>query len=159
MRNPTSEQVQKVIDNLVSVLPLTFNKKGAVRKGHLDMAEGDVKNMCGDEEIHTCGTTHCHGGWYAVAACDTTRNYVDYMHGADKMARDLGFRNSGDLERWADTTRDIWGNESGYDMFDAYGEMAFYDKTCRPKGAKKLSDIIDHWRGVKKRLEELENNK
>lgn len=158
MRNPTSQQVQKVIDNLTSVLPLTFDKNGKQRDKHLSMAVGSVRTT--DEHlgvIHECGTTHCHGGWYAVAVCDRTRQSIGYMDGTMKMAEHLGFKDDMQLEYWAYENPEIWGNDWGVSMFEAEGEKAFYNESCRPQGATNLNDIIDHWKEVKQRLVELEN--
>lgn len=75
MHTPTKAQWQVVIDNLKKVLPL------AVRERHLNMMEPDAKS-----ENHECGTIHCFGGWYAVAACDHSEVYLGYDDGANEMA-------------------------------------------------------------------------
>lgn len=144
MQHPKSENVLKVIGKLKNVLPM------ATRERHLDMQEGAVNNGS-----HPCGTTHCHGGWFAVAmGLHLISDYVDYNNGANKMAECLGFPNMIQLENWAESNEHLWGNEDGTRMF--CNEDAFISPT-RPDGAENLQHIIDHWTEVYERLVALEN--
>lgn len=129
-------QVQKVIDTFEKVLKEYPQAK-------LDMEQGCVNNP-----FHICGTVHCHGGFYAIGACDL-ENHPIYIHGADQMAKDLGLEDNQELERWANDHPKEWGNEKGRYMF--INETSFKSST-RPNGAKSLKDIIQHWREVKERL-------
>jgi len=132
------QQVQIVIDNFKKVLPM------AIEENHLDM-----QNPFVNSGNHTCGTTHCHGGWYAIAVFNTKLKKVNYHDGAAMIAEHLGFANEGFLEEWAYNHPVTWGNLNGNEMFtDA---IAFESRT-RPKGAQNLQDIIDHWEEVKNRL-------
>lgn len=136
-----SENILKVINNFKKVLPM------ATVKNHLDMMECEVNNG------HTCGTIHCHGGWYAIAACDLSYE-MNYMSGSNNMARTLGFGRDTDLERWAQQNTSLWGNNEGACMF--CDEEAFYHKTKRPEGAKTLQHIVDHWQEVYERVKAIE---
>ncbi len=84
MNNPTREQVQVVIDNPMSVLPMAQYEK------NLDMLEGDI-----------CGTTLCHGGWYAISIWRDNIKGRHFADGARRMAWDLGFDDRESLETWA----------------------------------------------------------
>ncbi len=142
MKNPTKEQVQLIIDTFESVKELS-NKECRV-----NMMEG-----CLDT---SCGSPMCHGGWYAVARLDlyskkTTR---DFVSGANKMAKDLGFKNEGELVQWARNNPMIWGNTEGALMFTF--DTAFkaeedwkYSYLFR---VTNLSQIIDHWKRVQTKL-------
>lgn len=135
MHTPTKKQWQTVIDNFVRVLPL------ARREDHLDMMEAVVCN-----NNHKCGTVHCVGGWYAVAALfPTGAEYIGFHDGCNKMAEDLGFNYENDLELWAHHNPEVWGNEDGGSMFydaDAYD------------GAKNLHEVIAFLEKVKDRSPE-----
>lgn len=150
MKNPTSQQVQTVIDHFERVLPQ------ATLDNHLDMKEVKVKDGCYD-----CGTVHCHAGWYAVAK----KAYFDkfdyhsfnYLDGIALMVDDLGFQNKYELCKWLRTRVGVttWGNENSIDIF--YKKEAFYHPKKRPEGAQNLQHIIDHWKEVKERLVQLES--
>lgn len=137
-----SKNILKVIDNFKKVLPM------AKMEGHLNMAAPEV-NCRG----HICGTVHCHGGWYAVAACSLKRK-ITFDTGANKMARDLGFFNAEKLEDWMCDHPEIWGNSHAHSIFS--WETAFYHEEKRPIGAENLQHIIDHWQEVYERLRALE---
>lgn len=122
---------------------------------HLDMRESAVNYN------HTCGTIHCHGGWYAVAVCDVRgRRNVSFIDGAAEMARELGFYHPDNhaalsmLSMWAYQNPKIWGNERGGDMFGS--KLAFTHPVKRRCGAENLQHIIDHWEEVYERVKELE---
>lgn len=139
-----SKQVLTVIKNLQRVIP--------AGKG-LDM------NKC---DVHLCGTTHCHGGWYAVATMPFFRllfpfgiwllniKEIDFLDGAERMSKDLGFEEERELSNWAKENPLIWGNEDGDRMFGH--KKAFYHPTKRPDGAESIADIVDHWYDVYDRL-------
>jgi len=167
MQHPSSDQVQKVISKLESVLPLARHPL------HLDMSQG-VVNRHG----YSCGSIHCHGGWYAIATLGLRkRNFlleyifpqpkVDYRDGAAFMAADLGFihtithrpteneRTNGynQITHWARIHSTIWGNEQGAYMF-SHGDA--FRTINRPNGALCLQGIIDHWKEVRSRLVAME---
>jgi hypothetical protein len=135
MHNPTKKQWQKVIDNLNKVLPLAF------QENHLNMRNADVN--CRQQ----CGTIHCVGGWYAVATL-YGRKRLTYSDGANEMASDLGFSGGfgiSDLENWAESNPDIWGNRYGYNLF--CNENA-YDN------AETLYEVVTFLEGVRDRSPE-----
>jgi len=147
-KNPTSENVSKVIANFEKVLPK------ATRQDHLKMLTPHVNCMG-----HECGTIHCHGGWYAVATCDSSKP-LDFRSGIIKMSEDLGFDIDGDfftrtefIEDWAKYNPEIWGNNNGTYMFS--NRLAF-ESEDRPGGAYSLNDIISHWKEVRDRLITIE---
>jgi hypothetical protein len=135
----TKAQVQTVIDNFRKVLPLT------VQENHLAMHQGAVNT-----DGYKCGTIHCHGGWYAIAACDTLKPII-FVHGANKLAYHLGFIDNMQLRLWAKENPQIWGNSNGAYMF--VDKVAFMSES-RPGGAQNLQHIIDHWVEVQSRLTE-----
>lgn len=155
MSNPTSTQVQKVIDTFKLVLPMI--KKDA----QLHMQESHV-NTAG----HTCGTTHCHGGWYAIGYLGLKKQgflqgilfpqqQVNFQDGTRFMCEDLGIGTDyyHNVSIWANANPIIWGNSTGAQMFSS--PYAFYSKD-RPYGAKSVQHIIDHWTEVRDRLITLE---
>ena len=112
-----------------------------------------------------CATVACHAGWYAYAAArapaweplpdgrGTERllrpgtaepDWAGWSDGAYRMARDLGFRNSGALVVFAGGHPRWWGNDDGGLMFapDPHGSLAPGD------GPLTLGQIAEHWRGV-----------
>lgn len=126
-----------------------FLPYAANEKCNLDFGEGNVV-------ANECGTVACHGGYAALAlglgAGVHTSNY-DKLHfhkGAHALAEYLGFESVDDIEDWADYNPDIWGTESGRDMFDAYGWYAF-----DMDSDMKLKDIVSHYLSVAKRLMEI----
>jgi hypothetical protein len=143
-KHPKSENILKVIKAFQKVLPLTKKEKR-----HLDMGEPNVN--IGTE----CGTIHCHGGWFAVAVCDLKKG-VDYIDGANEMARMLGFAFYLDLESWARDEEKIWGNDAGALMFS---DSSAFQSEKRPEGAKSLQDIVDHWKEVYERVVKFEKAK
>lgn len=132
MYTPTKAQWQTVIDNFKKVLPMT------ILKHHLSMSETAVNDS------HTCGTVHCVGGWYAVAALDLAQP-LSYRDGAKKMSRDLGFEDDNKLEDWAGDNAYIWGNIHGLSMFS--GREA-YDH------ANTLGEVVAYLEGVRDRSPE-----
>lgn len=161
MKHPTSQQVASIVAKFESILYMTKErmvKKRFLRsaiitygencRSHLDMGVGAVNNG------HECGTIHCHGGWYAIAAGLHKKKIVGFNDGANKMAEDLGFgKDLFNLTDWAHSNPDLWGNVCGIHMFG--NAIAFYSEG-RPDGALSLQDIIDHWREVGVRLLRME---
>lgn len=157
LKTPTSQQVQTVIDNFKKVLPIA--------NGHswmLDMGEGRVWTKVECDEKNICGTPMCHAGWYATAEMDRIKKqyandpnwYPTYDEGAEAMAKDLGFEDEYELQKWANDNEIIWGNDTGYEMFNS--KFAFAT-TKRHRGAESLQDIVDHWEEVRDRIIALEN--
>lgn len=145
MHTPTKAQWQVVIDNLKKVLPL------AARERHLNMMEPDAKS-----NSHECGTIHCFGGWYAVAACDHNEEYLGYDDGANEMAKHLGLKEEGrdgefSIEDFASNNKYIWGNSRGHLLF--ISREAFISPS-RPDGALTLQHIVDHLEEVRDRSPE-----
>ncbi len=141
IKHPTKAQVKAVVDNFVSILPLTVDNAH-----HLNMMSMSI-----------CGSTHCHGGWYWVAKNgDHAPNGIGinmgYEAGTESLAIDLGFDDDSDLQAWAAYYPGIWGNEHGSKMF--VNEIAFTCDLERPYGAQNLQDIINHWTDVMNRLPE-----
>lgn len=136
---PTKAQFQTVIDGLKSILPL------AATEENFDMFSGTT--ICNGQ---VCGTVHCIGGWYAISKIKTNPNLdialrgnVSFTHGADLMAKDLGFANHHEYEDWADANELLWGNAYGCMMF--CGESAYND-------AETLAQAIAHLESVRDRL-------
>lgn len=138
---PKSENILKVINNFKKVLPL------AKRDEQLNMSVSQVSSV-------GCGTIHCHGGWYAVAACDTSE-FIVFDNGACKMTEDLGFDDPDmySLTTWANQNPEIWGNNKGAGIFCRANA---FEGVNRPAGAKNLQDIIDHWTEVYERVKAIE---
>lgn len=102
-----------------------------------------------DRELaFSCGTSACHGGWYAIYSDEYE---VDgYTTGKKLMSEDLGFDNELDLKYWAHGNPNLWGNAGGYNMFsDRIGKR-------HPFGDFTLEDISNHWMGVAERLWEIQ---
>lgn len=152
-RTPSSAQIRTVIDNFKKVLPL------APSILQLNMKETRV-----NEDGHACGTTHRHGGWYAVATVDNVKKIpAHYLMGTEQMAKDLGFSGlptdymnpfkffnvTHQLLRWAGNSPILWGNENGSDMFSS---ASAFTSGRRLHGAKTLADIVDHWEEVYQRV-------
>lgn len=141
--NPTSAQVLTVINKLTSILP-----KNIFQRRTLNMENGN----------NLCGTSMCHGGWYFVASIPRMskkdKRHYSYKDGIDIMMKDLGFHNISKFYDWAGNFR-IWGNYDGENMFGGSG-VAFKHPIKRPKGAKTIQHIIDHWREVYERIKEIE---
>lgn len=140
MRKPTKNQWQVVIDNLRKVLPM------AERDGGLDMFEGRVNEL-----DHQCGTIHCVGGWYAVAALNTSLP-LTYLDGTNAIALALGFEDDDDLEKFLLDNPDYWGNMAGKFIFCA--ASAYYQPDKRPYGATNLLHVIEHFEEVRDRSPE-----
>lgn len=136
-----SQDIERVLANLLKVLPQ------AKRREQLDMSNAYV-----NEYGYECGTTHCHGGWYAVAVCRRSKR-LDYTNGGDRMAAHLGFANMEQLEYWAAENPEIWGNKNGSMMFSGRGA---FKSPKRKRGAQSLKDIYNHWTEVMERVRAIE---
>ena len=121
-----------------------------------------------------CGTIACHGGHYEYA-CQVEANTVEWAEygtersvlmnrehdpeqphagfeqGASKLARDLGFLDSSELECWAAVNPSIWGNFHGGRMFTS--KLAFRTEEVWIDSGMGLQTIIDWWLAVAERLE------
>lgn len=148
MQQVKSIDVKKIIDLFKKVLPM------AIIENHLNMSQAYV-NYGSDSMPCECGTIHCHGGWFAIAASLHLNNYVSYLDGAEEMASILGLKNYSGLVYWARANPSIWGNDDGFGMFCC--QYAFYNPEKRRNGAENLQHIVDHWQEVHDRLVILEN--
>ena len=143
LKQPTAKQIETILVTFEKVLPK------AQKKRQFDIFECKV-NQYG----HVCGTVHCVGGWYAVAACDLSK-HVDYIHGASQMANDLGFISLYYFRDFFRQQPNLWGNDNGYYMFS--NQKAYTPGNKRK--ASSLRDVYDHWVEVWMRfliLEEFE---
>lgn len=147
--NPTKQQVQTVIDNLMKVWPQAEKLDNSSRS--LDMSDSEV--------YPECGSPMCVGGWYAVASIKLKKNeyhdvidehglFIDYIQGADQMAKDLGFENHGYLVDWAEENQEIWGTQYGSHMFSGSKAYNYFQDVP----SYSLMRIIKHWEGVRDRL-------
>lgn len=135
--HPTKKRMTQVIENFYRILPLTFE----AGSGHLDYSEAEI-----NYKDNLCGTFNCIGGWYAIAkGLHESGQNVDFRHGAENLAIDLGFSLRLSLTSWADYNRHIWGNRYGTDMF--ISDRAW-------NGAKTITDVIHHLEAVRERLPE-----
>ena len=71
----------------------------------------------------------------------------DWECGVRMIAIDLGMRNRANLVGWADAHPQLWGNNSGWEMF--YDERAYE----RSGPTLTLEDIARHWDQVAKHIE------
>ena len=144
----TPEKIDIVIKNFERVLPY------AESPDSLDMGEHRVSLRSHEKTdvpiIHKCGTVHCHAGWYLLAKIwDLKSDFIGsgekhlYEDGAYLMAKDLGLKKIRKLEGWAAKHPEIWGNDMGDFMFSSEESLGYPDT---------LADIVDHWRGVRRRL-------
>jgi len=102
-----------------------------------------------NREKNFCGTSACHGGWYA--AYSDLEDVTDYTQGKELMATDLGFEGGSQLKFWAEHNPELWGNLEGWDMFqhkNAFGKPSKINLT--------LTDISKHWMKVAGRLYKLQ---
>jgi hypothetical protein len=130
LKTPTYEQFTTVIETLNKVLPM------AERDDQLDMTEGLLR-----------GTVLSFEGWYYRAKKgDLQKHRYNFIDGARLVAVDLGFKDFVELEDWADNSPELWLNYNGGNIFS--DAIAFASKS-RPKGAKNLKDIRDHFIDVR----------
>ena len=164
-KHPTPNNIRMVANKLERMIPET-------RQGNINMRECDIY-----KEPDACGTIACLGGFYALEhalenkdnydfiPCSANEKSVSYLHkkpircssdpiewedGAERMAHDLGFGCREELQIWASTHPDLWGNECGDHMFmsgSAFGEK---------DSLIKLLDIVLWWRRVADRIEKVE---
>lgn len=156
-----SKNVLKVIRNFEKAMEL-------YPQGMLNMASTRVNVE------HTCGTVHCHAGWYAIGASVAVREnraLMIYTGGAIMMAEDLEILNRDlpvynnyrsdfmpplgytSVPMWAEKNPELWGNVQGTHMF---GYRSAFWSEKRPLGALSLQDIIDHWKEVYERIKAQE---
>jgi len=123
----------------------------------VDMNAGEVRRSM----AFSCGTTACHGGWYAIYSDEhlsEEEGIASYRQGGELMAKDLGFKNQWNLATWGLHNEAIWGSSrekygwgGNANMFhNAYnfGKPGNQDLT--------LKDISDHWLKVAGRLHTLQ---
>jgi len=105
-------------------------------------------------EDNFCGTPACHGGWYAVYACEFPINNFEgfgFSTGMRRMNNKLGSETGFELETWASKNPELWGNKRGAGVFSS--ESAFgknYSESLT------LKDISDHWMKVAERLHKIQ---
>ena len=132
-----SEDMYAVVERFRSVQDLP----GVVDMEELELGSG-------------CRTVACMAGWYHVAKCQEQklrpRNWA-FLAGIKALRLDLGFNCESDLAHWAKNNPRIWGNASGYKMFNnkvAYGIF---------EGEITVRHIADHLEKVAHRLKEQED--
>ena len=148
MKNPTKEQMQVVIDNLKLI------EEEANKESRFDIDKPMIKEP--GETV--CGTVMCVGGWYAMAtlfkdgfSSVDVDAYISFKTGTHEIAKALGFSCTDDLEHWADTSPELWGNDLGSWMF--YELMAYNGMDEDSMGVHNpITIIIDHFKGVQSRL-------
>lgn len=92
-----------------------------------------------------CGSPGCAAGWCAVALhayCPCSR-YTSYFDGYDAVDKYFGFS----LNDWADSNRELWGNDSGYYVWSANAAWN-QDSAVFPPQV-----LVDHLRAVARRIE------
>ena len=78
---------------------------------------------------------------------DTNGTELNYLHGADMLANDMGFDNKNHMAAWADENPNIWGNEWGGYLFAA--NVAY---NIDREEFMTLGKIVNHLKGVSQRL-------
>ena len=181
MIHPEPQAVRDVADRLES---MAKQLKKTKFPPILDMECGRVLQAKDyGVEGNQCGTVACHAGHYLLATkdrepnvdflCDVfgehvlydsnTEGEVFYIIGSFRMARDLGFGRVRDLVNWARENPDVWGNDYGGTMFNSDGYEAFglpHVGSCLDESDAKVMEagldvIIQHWRDVADRIEDL----
>lgn len=143
MKHPKSSNVRFVAQQFVDAINRYPNLV-------LNMEDGGVNDN------HLCGTSHCHGGTYALMRCDLDKT-LTYADGATSMAKDLGFEDVDEFGNWLKENPDnVWGNEYGPYLFGSM-PISFLSES-RPFGAMSICDIAKHWIEVADRLEILEQH-
>jgi hypothetical protein len=130
-----------------------------VIKNNLAETAVDMDEPCDkrEEEVNLCDTPACHGGWAAIMYSSISPTKLErkdefYVKGADILADKLGFVDHIELEDWARVNLELWGNDFGGLLFCS--ELAF-DKNVPGDDfivPLHLTDIIQHYRDVAKRL-------
>lgn len=149
MQHPRSSAVLQLIRDFERVLPQ------AGEEANLDMS---LYMHMGSNVA--CGTIACHAGWYELATRYKRRLLVR-GNPMLYMSEDLNLSQVGEefefcipILYWAYKNPKVWGNEDGRLMYAQ--PKAFSHPERRPDGAKKLQDIVDHWKEVYERLCKLE---
>ena len=118
------------------------------KNAEIDMGRG-ISNAAIKDGRH-CGMPACVGGFLGIlygtprngthSSYDgtITKKCRDYKDGANAFARDLWFKDMGELRQWARENPSIWGNMYGANMFlDGFayneGEKIYSDETITPK--------------------------
>lgn len=134
MKHPTSKQV--------AVVAGVFRELAKNPNHIVDMRDGNIR--CIDthygDGIPPCGTVGCHAGEFAVGygisvgykfqgkrLYNKNEERVGFVTGMQLMARILGFADDTELEEWAWSNPEIWGNPYGKYMFTTEG-IAFLPK-------------------------------
>ena len=172
---PLSSDVHRVVERLEDCI----RRNGCEADLEVEMAEARVLACRHDEEPGSiCGSVACVGGWYALvvhqrgeaegtlftrggeepSTCEVCvrgapagDQVLGFEDGADLMALHLGFDSQSSLTKWAHEHPDLWDNAHGAERF--LSAEAFGLDWCAPVG---LRHIVNHWCGVRDRLERLE---
>lgn len=130
---------------------------------------------------HPCSTICCHGGMFLLALAeqssrmrfedtiDSETKILMYKDPTDKdkevtagftdgcklLAKFLGFRYESDLIEWASDNPKLWGNDFGNVMFSSVTAFNFKPEPEDILGELTINDIINHWRDVANRIENL----
>lgn len=135
----TAKRIEKVIS--------------ALREGEnleLDMAESFI---CDFKNNHPCGTPACiAGSYYLLREWDGEtkfpKQHLNFRHGAEIMANDLGFSNANDLLSWGNCYPSIWGNCYGKEMFHSAAAYLGEDELLLEGDGQVITnrkDIIISW--------------
>lgn len=130
LKNPTREQVKKVISTFQNALRLAEAKKAIPL---VDMKQYGVD--------HTFQKPNCHGGWYLIGMGGYPSDY--FAMGGLQLAADLGFKNMTELMFWAHSSPNIWGNSKGASLFASNQAFGIHHND-----PIHLSVIIAHWGNV-----------
>ncbi len=139
MTTPTNQQIAAGL----TLVNDTLRKAPEV---NLDMmsTEWNEKNIC--------GTPACFAGMY-MALNGLKRDEKSWTNGSKMIAKACGFDKSSEFTQWADESREIWGNESGYGIFSSAAAFLPVEKQATaPHYIIPLSQVISWIDGVIGRL-------
>ena len=110
------------------------------------------------DENNFCGTPACHAGWFWFSQKkEINDKNFDYINGARRMAKFLGFKSVSKLESFFEKNPELWGTKDADGMFcneAAFKDVRKLDKDGFFTGPLTLKEISKKWKQVGKRLEE-----
>ena len=161
MKNPYEYHPNpEKIENMCRLFELEAQRRCEI----VDMSQG-TWYLTDEERIKDhCDTPGCHAGLYAIVNYREVERYQfdltnqceydlnNYKTGVNLMNRDLCPSHYEDLREWASMNSAIWGNPYGGLMFRsalAFGELESQSECLM------IETIVEHWRGVAKRIRDL----